>query len=759
MNDCQRLSERGECDINPAFMNVNCPNSCKTCPPARPEDCVDRHDTCFLGSLLGLCRTRPSFYLIFCGDSCRKFIPACGGVPPSLIGEVCRARSGGDDFDCGKDPTLQNVLRSEPPSSKETNAASALLRDLASNIRVTRPSAFRVEGRAQCDIVVGTSIPSVAEMMMPEVMNSNTTDIRLEARQVGGLPLSHGLKVIRHILQMVLSRNQKEKINVSEYAKAVNTGIKHRIRRQATDPACSNMTMMDVCLTTVRLGGVLSFNVCEAMLFTLPLLVAIPVAFGIASVLSPSVSPPPISPPPTPSPLRDIPSPFLTPPPSPPSPPPSPPSPPAPPPLPPPPEAVRAIIPFCSGSGYLDLVQRLRKLVGRNNGRPLNPVAASLAVAVNYCKFGLGVRPVVPPAPSSPAVARSYISNGNAQPPIFLDDQEAQVAKTPPKRWPGISHPSLHFFQGTNRPPPPPSSTPPPTLPPSSTLPPPPDSPTPPPSPQPPPSTTPANPTEAPDADVSPDTEEAPAEAPGPRPVTEDTLRSRSSFSCGGALVSPYHVLTAAHCLLDQRVTEDGKPRFLKPSVVRLGEVDFDRVDESQAFDYDVAAVRVHEDYVLPVRYNDIAIITLKQKVEFTAAMRPYCLPRRDLQLDGRVCTVSGWGRTSSNDLVSTILHNVEVEVLPQVECAQTYSSAGDIFTTDYPEGFTDTLLCAGKLADVCRGDSGGPLVLTEFRTMHTVGVVSTGYGCGDAKFPGIYTRVDQYTQWINDELYGGCEG
>ncbi|XP_037776281.1 clotting factor B-like [Penaeus monodon] len=159
------------------------------------------------------------------------------------------------------------------------------------------------------------------------------------------------------------------------------------------------------------------------------------------------------------------------------------------------------------------------------------------------------------------------------------------------------------------------------------------------------------------------------------------------------------------------------------------------------------------------MRYNDIAIITLKQKVEFTAAVRPYCLPRRDLQLDGRVCTVSGWGRTSSNDLASTILHNVEVEVLPQVECAETYSSAGDIFATEYPEGITDSLLCAGKLADVCRGDSGGPLVLTEFLTMHTVGVVSTGYGCGDAKFPGIYTRVDQYTQWINDELYGGCDG
>lgn len=54
---------------------------------------------------------------------------------------------------------------------------------------------------------------------------------------------------------------------------------------------------------------------------------------------------------------------------------------------------------------------------------------------------------------------------------------------------------------------------------------------------------------------------------------------------------------------------------FCRPSVVRLGEVDFNRADEGLAFDYDVGGVQVHEGYALPAKYNDIAIITLKHPV------------------------------------------------------------------------------------------------------------------------------------------------
>lgn len=54
------------------------------------------------------------------------------------------------------------------------------------------------------------------------------------------------------------------------------------------------------------------------------------------------------------------------------------------------------------------------------------------------------------------------------------------------------------------------------------------------------------------------------------------------------------------------------------------------------------------------------------------------------------------------------------------------------------------------------QGDSGGPLVLQDpLETL--VGVVSTGYGCGDPHYPGIYSRVDAYLDWIDAQVFGYC--
>ncbi|XP_063602474.1 trypsin 3A1-like [Penaeus indicus] len=231
----------------------------------------------------------------------------------------------------------------------------------------------------------------------------------------------------------------------------------------------------------------------------------------------------------------------------------------------------------------------------------------------------------------------------------------------------------------------------------------------------------------------------------GPILVTEGNDRNR--FFCGGALITAKHILTAAHCVALSR-----------PEVIRLGERDFTQTTESQAFDYTVQRVVIHPQYNLLFNYFDIAVIELRNEVRFSALVQPYCLPASTLMLDGRTCTVSGWG-SRPNEFASTLLTSLEVDVKSQEECNALYAEAGSVFTTSYPQGLDATLLCAGGGTgqDVCRGDSGGPLVLGEDGRETDVGVVSAGLGCGDPRFPGIYTRVDAFLDWLDRAVYGAC--
>ncbi|XP_031632048.1 serine protease easter-like isoform X2 [Contarinia nasturtii] len=235
----------------------------------------------------------------------------------------------------------------------------------------------------------------------------------------------------------------------------------------------------------------------------------------------------------------------------------------------------------------------------------------------------------------------------------------------------------------------------------------------------------------------------------------------QGQFFCGGSLINEKYVITAAHCIKSKSVIESG----FKPTSVRLGEhdvrTDIDCVDDECAdpvIDLPIADIIVHENYepTSNLQNDDITLIRLRRRVEFTDYIRPICLPfgrhLKNQNLDRFPLFVSGFGKTEKGSK-SDVKLKVEVDGFNWNRCNKLYRITGI--------SLIQSQLCAGGKAgeDSCQGDSGGPLMGQDKLGSgqpytYLAGVVSFGLSkCGTPDYPGVYTRVDQYLDWIVNHM------
>ncbi|NWH70294.1 TMPS9 protease, partial [Piaya cayana] len=217
------------------------------------------------------------------------------------------------------------------------------------------------------------------------------------------------------------------------------------------------------------------------------------------------------------------------------------------------------------------------------------------------------------------------------------------------------------------------------------------------------------------------------------------SLRENNEHFCGAAILTEKWLVSAAHCFTE----------FQDPAMwaAYTGTTSL-RGWDSGAVKMGIARIIPHPSYNADTADYDVAVLELKRPVTFTKYIQPVCLPdARHHFPASKKCLISGWGYLREDFLVKPeFLQKATVELLDQTLCSSLYSHV-----------LTDRMMCAGYLEgkiDSCQGDSGGPLVCQEpSGKFFLAGIVSWGIGCGEARRPGVYTRVTKLRDWILDAI------